>query len=189
MSRLIIIISVLSTVAVFTFSTVYAITNETALFSLAITFGTISYHFRMRLIVGLVFNFTMKNRTDYTIWWFRIKAVGKKLYKALKVKKWKDYMPAFAPENFDKSKRSWDEIAQATCQSELVHETIVLLSFVPVAFSVVFGELAVFLITSSAAALFDLLFVIMQRYNCPRIIRMLNKKTEEQINRYSAVLK
>ena len=60
---------------------------------------------------------------------------------------------------------TWDEIAQAMCQAELVHETIVVLSFLPVAASVWFGAAAVFLVTSLAAAAFDLMFVMMQRYN------------------------
>lgn len=33
-----------------------------------------------------------------------------------------------------------------------------------------------FLLTSLAAACFDLLFVIMQRYNRPRILRIIDKK-------------
>ena len=69
-----------------------------------------------------------------------------------------------------------DEIAQAMCQAELVHETIVILSFVPVAFSAVFGAFWVFLITSLCAAAFDLMFVIIQRYNRPRIIRLIKHR-------------
>lgn len=58
------------------------------------------------------------------------------------------------------------------CQAELVHETIVVLSFVPIIPSVlVFGDLPVFIITSLAAAIIDVTFVIIQRYNRPRIIR------------------
>ncbi|MDE7020617.1 MAG: hypothetical protein K2P23_06915 [Lachnospiraceae bacterium] len=68
---------------------------------------------------------------------------------------------------------SWDEIAQAMCQSELVYETNIVLSFVPLAASVRFGAFPVFLITSICSAAFDLLFVIMQRYNRFRILKMV----------------
>ena len=59
------------------------------------------------------------------------------------------------------------------CQSELVHETNIVLSFVPLAASVRFDAFPVFLITSICSAAFDLLFVIMQRYNRFRILKMV----------------
>lgn len=152
---------------------IYTQSGMDAVYSLAITFGTISYHFVMRLAVGLVIDKTMNNKADYTCKWFRCSKLEEKLYKRLKVKKWLKNIPTFRPEYFDRSKHSWDEIAQAMCQAEIVHEVIVLLSFVPIAFSIPFGALPVFIITSIAAALFDLMFVIVQRYNRPRIIRFI----------------
>lgn len=62
------------------------------------------------------------------------------------------------------------------CQSELVHETNIILSFIPVSASKWFGSFYVFLITSVCGAIFDLLFVIMQRYNRARIIKIAVKK-------------
>ena len=61
------------------------------------------------------------------------------------------------------------------CQAELVHETITVLSFVPVLFAIWFGQLPVFLITSLLAAAFDMQFVILQRFNRPRVIKFINK--------------
>jgi hypothetical protein len=87
-----------------------------------------------------------------------------------------DWFPTFEPNVFNPKLHTWDEIAQAMCQAELVHETIVILSFVPVAFSAVFGAFWVFLITSLCAAAFDLMFVIIQRYNRPRIIRLIKHR-------------
>lgn len=75
----------------------------------------------------------------------------------------------------DYTKYSWDEIAQASCQAELVHEAIILLSFVPIVFSTWFGVTTVFIITSALAALFDMTFVIIQRYSRPRIIRLIGR--------------
>ena len=37
--------------------------------TLAITFGTIAYHFCIRLLIGLIFNTVMHNRADYTKKW------------------------------------------------------------------------------------------------------------------------
>lgn len=153
---------------------IYTQSGMDAVYSAAITFGTISYHFVMRLAVGLVIDKTMNNKADYNSKWFKCSKLEEKLYKRLNVKKWiKKGIPTFRPEYFDRSKHTWDEIAQAMCQAEIVHEVIVLLSFVPIAFSIPFGALPVFIITSIFAALFDLMFVIVQRYNRPRIIKLI----------------
>ena len=39
-------------------------------------------------------------------------------------------MPTYNPDLFDPRKRTWDQITQTTCQAELGHETIAVLSFV-----------------------------------------------------------
>lgn len=161
----------------------YMKTADDLIFTLLITFGTTAYHFIMRLIVGYVMNYCLKNQVDYRLIWFQVSDFEQNLYKKLKVKKWKDKMPSYDPGFFDSRIHSWDEIAQAMCQAELVHEVIIPLSFVPILAAIPFGALAVFVITSFAAACFDAIFVIMQRYNRPRIIKLLqhHKKDEEYL--------
>ena len=132
--------------------------------SLAITFGTIAYHFVMRLIVGLIYHVTMRNRANYNAAYFRQRSWEKKLYQALHVK------------HFDPTRHSWDEIAQAMCQAELVHETIILLSFLPLLAAIPFGDFRVFFFTSLGGALFDGFFVIMQRFNRPRVVKMAERE-------------
>lgn len=144
--------------------------------TLAITFGTAAYHLGMRLLVGLLFEKGMKNRADYTRKWYQVSSWENGLYRVLRVKAWKDKLPAYDPEAFSSEKHTWDEIAQAMCQAELVHEVNAALSFLPLAASFRFGSLAVFLITSVCAAAFDLLFVVMQRYNRPRVVRIALKR-------------
>lgn len=144
--------------------------------SFAITFGTISYHFGIRLFVGMCYNAKMKNRADYTKKWYQIHSWERKLYQFLKVKRWKNKMPTYDPEIFSIKEHTWSEIAQAMCQSELVHETNIILSFVPIIASKWFGSFYVFFITSICGAIFDLLFVIMQRYNRERVVRITLRK-------------
>ena len=143
--------------------------------SFAITFGTISYHFLMRLAVGFAFDIFMKNQADYSLKWYQCRPWEVKLYRWLKVKQWKSKLPTYDPGHFDPKQHTWSEIIQAMCQAELVHEVIVVLSFVPIVLSHWFDDLLVFVITSLCAALFDTIFVILQRYNRPRIIRFSNR--------------
>lgn len=144
----------------------------------AITAGTFAYHLLMRLAVGYTFDITLNNRVDYRHEWFRPRGFEQGLYDWLRVGRWKNNMPTFDPEAFDRHKHSWGEIAQAMCQAELVHEVIVILSFVPVAASIWLGAAAVFLITSILAAMYDMMFVIMQRYNRPRVMKIVERLSQ-----------
>lgn len=154
------------------FAGLYGSTGSDATLTLAITFGTAAYHFLMRLLVGSVIDLLLNNHVDYRKRWFRVSAAEKALYQKLRVKKWKGKMATYDPDCFDSKLHSWDEIAQATCQAELVHEVIIILSFLPVFAAIPFGTLPVFVITSVLAACFDAVFVVMQRYNRPRIIKL-----------------
>jgi hypothetical protein len=87
-------------------------------------------------------------------------------------------MPTYDSALFDPSLHSWTEIARAMCQAELVHEANVIASFIPLFFSVWFGAFSIFMTTSVLAAMYDLLFVLLQRYNRPRVLRMVAR--EEQ---------
>jgi hypothetical protein len=165
-------LSALSLLMTVGFCLLYQLTANKVLFTLAITCGTIFYHFAVRLLVGAVFDMIMQNKADYTKKWFQVSQSEMKLYQALKVKRWKNKMPTYDMDVFDVSKHSWEEILQATCQSELVHEANVILSFLPLAASAWFGSLGAFLITSLLSAVFDLMFVFMQRYNRSRILKV-----------------
>lgn len=175
MKKKMIWICVLSLAGSLASAAAYRLTSAPVLFSLAITFGTAFYHLAIRLVVGLAIDARLHNHVDYTKKWFRERRFERKLYEKMRVKKWKKHLPTFRPEEFRLQKRSVEEIIGATCQSELVHEINIPLSFVPLLFSVWFDSFYVFLITSCAAALFDSLFVILQRYNRPRLLRLMRR--------------
>lgn len=85
-------------------------------------------------------------------------------------------MPVYKPDIFSPEKHTWDKIAQAMCQSELVHETNVVFSFLPLIAPVWFGAFSVFLLTSIGGAVFDLMFVMMQRYNRSRVLKLVQRR-------------
>ena len=154
------------TIATLTILTValYNATSIDIILTFAITLGITSYHFIMRLLVGLIFNQVMRNRADYTKSWYQVSNFENRIYKKLNVKKWKNRMPTYDSSLFDTKIHSLQEIVQAMCQAELVHEMIVVLSFVPIVAGVWFGAYPVFVITSALAAMLDLMFVMVQRY-------------------------
>ena len=160
---------------------VYSFTKIPVLFSVAVTFGTIFYHLAMRLAVGSLVDAKYHNHMDYTKKRFQERPFEKTLYKKLQVRKWKKRLPTLNPQDFDLKNRSVEEIIQVTCQAEIVHELIMPLSFVPILFSIWFGSLGVFVITSCVSFLFDSLFVIMQRYNRPRLLRLRKKASAQHL--------
>ena len=143
--------------------------------TLAITAGTCFYHFAMRLAVGALMPRILKPGAAERPY-FRQRPLEPGLYKALKVKRWKNRMPTYNPDDFDPRKHSWEEILQSGCVAEAGHGLMVLLSFLPVLTVPVFGAAGVFWGTSVAAAAVDGSFVILQRFNRPRILKILQKE-------------
>lgn len=170
------ILTAIFTVLTVLFSALYLKFNTDLFITLAITFGTTLYHFVMRLAVGGL----VPHSFHYTDKFFAEKPFEKALYKALKVKKWKRFMPSYNPDSYSiKNDSDWLEIiADTTCRNEIIHLVICLLSFVPVSFTVFFGAAAVFIITSVLGCMFDMIFVIMQRYNRPRVVKIINRKNK-----------
>ena len=161
----------LATVAL---AVVYHVLNRDWVLSAAISTGTTFYHFAMRLVVGTIVPRCVKNPERNR--WFRGWAFENELYRLLKVKQWKDHMPTYDPASFSLRHNSLEQIVYNSCVSEAVHVVIVLFSFVPILFSLWWDTLPVFLTTSILAALFDSCFVMMQRYNRPRLLHILEKR-------------
>ncbi len=177
MKKIIINATVIIAVLTAVFSALYINYDITVFESMAITFGTILYHFVMRLFVG----FIVPKGFCYTDKFFTERAFEKPLYKALRVKKWKKFMPSYNPDSYivEDGVQSLKNIANTTCRNEVIHLVICALSFVPILFSVPFGETAVFIITSVLGCMFDMIFVIMQRYNRPRIVKLINRRANK----------
>lgn len=176
MKKKMILVTIISLIGMLVSGGICFYTKTRTLLPVAVTSGTIFYHLAVRLAIGSLVDAKYHNRMDYTRKWFQEKAFEKKLYKKLNVRKWKKWLPTFNPQDFNLENRSLEEIIQVTCQAEVVHEVIMPFSFVPILFSIWFGSLEVFVITSCAAFLFDGIFVIIQRYNRPRLMRLLKRK-------------
>ena len=144
--------------------------------TLAITAGTISYHFIMRLLIGFLTRKLFVKPINYHASWFMPKKFEKTLYEKLKVKNWKDNMPTYRPEDFSMQTRTPEEIIQAMCISEIGHECMVILSFLPLIEIFWFGVPLVFFVTSLLAAGADCTFVVMQRYNRPRFVKLVERQ-------------
>ncbi len=137
----------------------------------------IMYHFWLRIIMG---NVTKLFKIDRNHWWFKELPFEKGLYKLLKVKNWKGKALTYNPEHFSLKKHSLDEIANVTAKSEVDHWVNEAISVSSIFFSILWGEFWIFLITAVAAMIFDAQFIVIQRYNRPRLLKLMEKKAVKQ---------
>ena len=149
-----------------------------------ITAFTIMYHFWVRIIMGNVSKL-FKKHIDYKQWWFKEKKFEKGLYKLLRVKEWKGKALTYNPESFSLKEHSLEEIVNTMAKSEVDHWINEIISLSTIFFSLIWGQFWIFFVTALAAMIFDSQFIIIQRYNRPRIVRILekeNKKTKKEKN-------
>lgn len=151
----------------------YSFQKQTWQLSLAVTCGVIAYHMLIRFLSPVILQPFFHRQYDCRAWWFRQRKWESALYRILKVKKWKGKAITYDPREFSLEMHSMEEIVNNMCHAEAVHELIVVLSFTSLSFAIPFGAFPVFLITAILAASFDLTFVIIQRYNRPRVMRLI----------------
>lgn len=161
----------------FSFRAAHSATHQTTYLTLYLTFLTTGYHFSMRLAVGEIITVLFRNRDfHYDSPWYQQHAFEAKLYKLLGVKKWKQQMITAKPEQFDIRQRTYQELQKNMTQAEVVHEIIMVMSFLPLCLIPQYGAAGVFIITSVLACLADSLFVMIQRCNRPRVLRLKQKE-------------
>ena len=170
--------AVLTAVLTILFTIFYIGYKQKIFLTLAISFGTVCYHFTMRLLVGFFVNAAIRRPINYRAKWFTPHPAELTFYRRIKIHNWKKRLPTYVPENFSLSLHTPEEIVQTMCISELVHEIILPLSFLPLLLAIPFGDFPVFFITSILACGIDIPFILIQRYNRPRLIRLIQKRAE-----------
>jgi len=142
-----------------------------------ITTFTIMYHFWVRIIMGNVSKL-FKKHINYKQWWFKERKFEKGLYKLLCVKQWKGKALTYNPESFSLKQHSLEEIANTMTKSEVDHWINEVISLSTILFAIPWGELWIFLTTAIIAMIFDSQFIIIQRYNRPRVIKLMEKSVK-----------
>ncbi len=158
----------------------YWLNGGAVFMSIAITAATFLYHFLMRLMAGLAVKSLIKRTLNYKSKWFSLRKWEPEFYKKIKIKQWKNKLPTYYPKNFSLKNHTVQELLQTMCVSEIAHESMIILSFAPLILSVWFGSFGVFLITSICAGAIDTIFVMVQRYNRNRLVKITKNKTQNQ---------
>ncbi len=142
--------------------------------ALAITLLTVAFHLDSRLIIGAIIS-KFKNKINYNSKYYKTRKLENKIYKILKVKKWKSKVGTFDTDEFNLEKNTMEDILINMCNSEKIHTINIFISYIPLSFIIWFGQPYAFIVTSIFASLYDLLFVMVQRYNRPRIEKIIHR--------------
>jgi len=140
-----------------------------------VVFFTIMYHLWLRIIMG---NVNKLFNINYNMWWFKEKSFDKPICKFFRVKKWKGKALTYNPELFSLKNCSLHDIANTTCKVETDHLVNVLISLSTILFSLLWGWWWIFAISAFCAILFDMQFVLIQRHNRPRILRLIKRQKQ-----------
>ena len=141
---------------------------------------TIMYHLWVRLIMGNVSKL-FKKHISYNQKWFKERKVEKGLYKLLRVKEWKGKALTYNPELYSLKENSLEEIANTMCKSEVDHWINEIISLSTLLFAIPWGTFWAFFISAIIAMIFDSQFIIIQRYNRPRVLKSIDRKNRKRI--------
>ena len=162
-------------------------TNYLILLIGIVTF-TIMYHFWVRIILGNVSKLFKKN-IKYNQAFFKERKFEKGLYKFLRVKDWKGKALTYNPESFSLKEHSLEEIANTMTKSEVDHWINEIISLASILFSFIWPNLFwAFLISAIVAMIFDSQFIIIQRYNRPRVLKILEREKENKKKKTEATV-
>ena len=153
----------------------YQRTNALWIYYVAILFGSVAIHFLIMFISAPIVFLVFRKKYKYDSFWFRQKGFERKLYKTLKVKEWKAKMPAYDNKEYSLQCNDMETIIHNMCHAEVVHEVVMLASYLPVLLGKLFSNYCLLLALSCVFSCIHLPFVIIQRYNRPRMIRIYEK--------------
>ncbi len=179
-----VVIYVCLAVAVICFVLYYArIVPHGAVLWTGITTFTILYHFWGRILLG---HWTKLWGIHHDHWWFRQHKFEMELYKLLRVRRWKEKVLTYDPAAFSVKDHTLEEIANTMSKAETDHWINEALSLSTLLFGIIWGELWIFLVTAILAMLFDAQFIVVQRYNRPKVLRAIELRDRQTIRKTTA---
>ena len=147
--------------------------NSNAILWTGIVSFMILYHFGLRILMGEI---TKLFSVDYKHPLFKKRFFEPSLYQMLHVRKWKDKVLTFDPESFNFRARTLSQLATTMAKSELDHWINEIISLTSIFFCFLWGHPFIFICTAVLAMLFDAQFIVVQRYNRPIVLKLMEMK-------------
>lgn len=154
-------------------------TDSLIVFWIGMVTFTIMYHFWVRIIMGNVLKLFKKHIT-YKQYFFKEKKFEKKFYDLIKVKSWKDKVLTYAPQEFDLKENSLETVANNMAKAELDHWINSLISISTISFGFISNVFWPFIVSAIFAMAFETQFIVLQRYNRPRVVKIIQREEKNK---------
>lgn len=154
-------------------------TDSLIVFWIGMVTFTIMYHFWVRIIMGNVLKLFKKHIT-YKQYFFKEKKFEKKFYDLIKVKSWKDKVLTYAPQEFDLKENSLETVANNMAKAELDHWINSLISISTISFGFISNVFWPFIVSAIFAMAFETQFIVLQRYNRPRVVKIIEREEKNK---------
>ena len=175
------VIAFAATLATVCFALYYTqIFDSDAILWTGVTCFTVMYHLWLRIIMG---NVTKKFKIHYRQVWFKERSFEKKFYKLLRVRRWKEKVLTYDPQAFSVKDHTLEEIANTMSKAETDHWVNELISLTTLLFALMWGAFPIFFISAVAAMIFDAQFIVVQRYNRPFVIKVIERRKQREEQR------
>lgn len=139
---------------------------------ISVILGSVSAHFIIMHVSAPFVFIIFRKKFNYSSFWFAPKKFEKNLYKILRVKELKTMVPAYESDEYSLKSHIAEEVIMNMCHAEVVHEVISITSYLPIIYGLVISHWGVLILTSFVFSCCHLIFVMIQRYNRPRIVRL-----------------
>lgn len=146
-------------------------------FCIFVTALMIMYHVLIRFSTPRILQLLHKKEYNSDNWWFKQKFFEKPVYKLCRVKRWKEKLITYDPETFLLSYTSPEGVVQSMCHAEVIHVLLGFESLLSILFGLIFGRTWIFVLTGCFAAVWELRFVMAQRYNRPRVKEIIRHRS------------
>lgn len=153
--------------------------NSLVVFWIGMVTFTIMYHFWVRIIMGNVLKLFKKHIT-YKQYFFKEKKFEKKFYDLIKVKSWKDKVLTYAPQEFDLKENPLETVANNMAKAELDHWINSLISISTISFGFISNVFWPFIVSAIFAMAFETQFIVLQRYNRPRVVKIIEREEKNK---------
>jgi len=101
----------------------------------------------------------------------------------LRVRKWKGKVLTYDPGAFSLKQHSYEEVANAMAKAETDHWINQLISLSTMFFPLLWGAPWLFISTGIVGMLFDMQFILVQRFHRPIIVRVIDKERKRKTRR------
>lgn len=174
--RTLYMISGICVVLMFVFLALFVRSHNDAMLIIGVIMLNAAFQLITRLLVGSICEGVFENGINSSAEWFRTSDFEERFYGTMGIKYLKKKLPKFERTDFSLARQSVQDIIDAGCEIETEHEINIGVSLLGLLLALLFGNVWIFAVTAGAAVVYDLLFIAVQRYNRPRLERVLAKR-------------